>query len=89
MKRPGPLVEFRPAPAGSPGFSGRADRDEINTNIAFTVRELNERVPIIDKADSPYSDDILRMAGSSKVLQIYDILGRSLAALGTPVVPDV
>ncbi|HOG07885.1 MAG: NAD-binding protein [Syntrophales bacterium] len=57
-----------------------ADRDEINTNIAFTVRELNERVPIIATADSPYSDDILRMAGSSKVLQIYDILGRSLAA---------
>lgn len=55
-------------------------RDEINTNIAFTVRELNERVPIIATADSPYSEDILEMAGSSKVLQIYDILGRSLAA---------
>jgi Trk K+ transport system NAD-binding subunit len=57
-----------------------ADRDEINTNIAFTVRELSDRVPIIATADSPYSDDILQMAGSTKVLQIYDILGRSLAA---------
>ncbi|MCL2670107.1 MAG: NAD-binding protein, partial [Syntrophaceae bacterium] len=55
-------------------------RDEINTNIALTVRELSEKVPIIATADSPYSVDILKMAGSSKVLQIYNILGRSLAA---------
>ena len=38
--------------------------DETNTNIAFTVRELNETVPIITTADSPHSVDILRMAGS-------------------------
>ena len=56
------------------------DRDEINTNITFTVRELCEQVPIVTTADSPYSEDILLMAGSTKVLQIYDILGRSLAA---------
>jgi Trk K+ transport system NAD-binding subunit len=56
------------------------DRDEINTNITFTVRELSERVPIITTADSPYSVDVLEMAGSTKVLQIYDMLGRSLAA---------
>jgi Trk K+ transport system NAD-binding subunit len=56
------------------------DRDEINTNIAFTVRELSEQVPIITTADSPYSEDILKMAGSTKVLQLYDLLGRSLAA---------
>lgn len=56
------------------------NRDEINTNIAFTIRELSERVPILTTADSPYSIDILEMAGSTKVLQIYDILGRSLAS---------
>lgn len=55
-------------------------RDEINTNITFTVRELSEQVPIITTADSPYSEDILQMAGSTKVLQLYNILGRSLAA---------
>lgn len=54
--------------------------DEINTNIAFTVRELNERVPIITTAESPYSEDILLMAGSTRVLQINEMLGRSLAA---------
>ncbi len=56
------------------------DRDEINTNITFTVREQCEEVPIITTADSPYSVDILQMAGSTKVLQIYNMLGRSLAA---------
>jgi Trk K+ transport system NAD-binding subunit len=56
------------------------NRDEINTNIAFTVRELSDRVPIITTADSPYSEDILQMAGSNRVLQLHDVLGRSLAA---------
>jgi len=54
-------------------------RDEINTNIAFTVRELNENVPIITTADSPHSEDILQMAGSTRVLKLHDMLGRSLA----------
>jgi Trk K+ transport system NAD-binding subunit len=53
--------------------------DEINTNIAFTVRELNETVPIITTADSPHSVDILSMAGSSKVVELPDLLGRSFA----------
>ena len=54
--------------------------DEINTNIAFTVRELNEDIQIFTTADSPHSVDILEMAGSSRVFQIYDMLGRTLAA---------
>ncbi len=55
------------------------NRDEVNTNIAFTVRELNENIPVITTADSPHSVDILLMAGSSKVIELPDILGRSLA----------
>jgi len=55
------------------------NRDEINTNVAFTVRELSDTVPIITTANSPFSVDILQMAGSTRVLQFYDILGRSLA----------
>ncbi len=55
-------------------------RDEINTNIAFTVREVTETVPIITTADSPHSEDILQVAGSTRVLMLYDMLGSSLAA---------
>lgn len=53
--------------------------DQVNTNIAFTVREGNDHVPIITTAESPHSVDILEMAGSSRVLQLYDVLGNSLA----------
>jgi Trk K+ transport system NAD-binding subunit len=56
------------------------NRDEINTNIAFTAREQSERVPIITTADLPYSEDILTMAGSTKVLKPFETLGHSLAA---------
>lgn len=55
--------------------------DQVNTNIAFTVREMSERVPIFVTADSPHSVDILSMAGSSHVLLLYDMLGKSLANL--------
>lgn len=56
-----------------------AGTDEMNTNIAFTVREISESVPIITTADSIDSVDILSMAGSTLVIQIADMLGRSLA----------
>jgi len=54
-------------------------RDEVNVNIALTVRELNENIPILTTADSVNSVDILQLAGSTRTLQIYEILGRSLA----------
>jgi voltage-gated potassium channel len=53
--------------------------DELNTNIVYTVRELSPTVPIISIADSPDSVDILKLAGSSQVLQLADMLGRALA----------
>lgn len=53
--------------------------DEMNTNIAFTVRELNETVSIVTTADSANSVDILTMAGSTKVVEVADLLGRSFA----------
>lgn len=55
------------------------NRDEINTNIAFTVRELSESVRIVTTAESEHSVDILELAGSSRVLQLFEMLGRSLA----------
>ena len=71
---------YRRMRAGKAALIIATNRDEINTNIAFTVRELSEKVPIITTADSPYSEDILQMAGSNRVLQLHDVLGRSLAA---------
>lgn len=53
--------------------------DFVNTNIAFTVRELDEDVPIVGFARDPDSVDVLQLAGSSHVIQLTAVLGRSLA----------
>lgn len=53
--------------------------DVINTNVAFTVRGLCARVPIVVTANSADAVDILNLAGSSKVIQLADIMGQALA----------
>jgi voltage-gated potassium channel len=53
--------------------------DFANTNIAFTVRELSETIPIITTSNSAASVDILELAGSTHVLQLGEMMGQSLA----------
>ncbi len=53
--------------------------DYMNTNIAFTVRELDGDVPIITFARSEDSFDVLELAGSTHVLKLTEMLGQSLA----------
>jgi voltage-gated potassium channel len=53
--------------------------DYENTNIAFTVREVAPHVPIVSVARATDSVDILELAGSSHVLHLPEMLGRSLA----------
>jgi Trk K+ transport system NAD-binding subunit len=53
--------------------------DAVNTNVAFTVRELHQKVPIVSFARDPASVDVLELAGSTHVLQLPEMLGRSLA----------
>lgn len=53
--------------------------DMMNTNIAFTVREISQTVPIAANADFDESVDILELAGSTHVFQFTKMLGQSLA----------
>jgi Trk K+ transport system NAD-binding subunit len=53
--------------------------DMMNTNIAFTVREIYPDVTIAANADSEDSVDILELAGSTHVFQFMTMLGQSLA----------
>jgi len=53
--------------------------DMMNTNIAFTVREVSSNVPILANADLVDSVDILQLAGSTHVLQFMNMMGQSLA----------
>ena len=54
--------------------------DQINTNIAFTVREIAPNVDIVASANSPASVDILEIAGANRVVQLGEVLGASMAA---------
>ncbi|WP_205501495.1 potassium channel family protein [Rufibacter psychrotolerans] len=53
--------------------------DVINTNIAFTVREISSQVPIISTCNFAASVDILELAGSNHVLQLGEMMGVFLA----------
>ena len=53
--------------------------DQVNTNVAFTVREVTETVPIIATANAAASVDILELAGVSHVLQLGKMMGQALA----------
>lgn len=59
--------------------------DMMNTNIAFTVREISQKVPIVANADLDDSVDILELSGCTYVFQFTKMLGQSLArrVLGT------
>ena len=53
--------------------------DFENTNIAFTVREVAAAVPLVSIVRTSTSVEILELAGSSHVLHVPEMLGRSLA----------
>jgi voltage-gated potassium channel len=53
--------------------------DTTNTNVAFTVQEITESVPIVATADRTASVDILEMAGCDLVLQLGEMLGTDMA----------
>ena len=53
--------------------------DQVNTNVAVTVRSVDEDVAIVAIADTPASVDILELAGCTRVLQLAEMLGESLA----------
>jgi voltage-gated potassium channel len=55
------------------------DNDFVNTNVAFTVREMDEHVPVVVFARDPASVDVLQLAGASHVIELAEMLGQSLA----------
>ena len=54
--------------------------DQINTNIAFTVREIAPGVEIVASANAPAAVDILEIAGADHIVQLGEILGSAMAA---------
>ncbi len=63
--------------------------DQINTSVAFTVREVSRKVPIVASANNENSLDILEFPGNIHVFQFAKMLGHALGkrtfGLGRPV----
>ncbi|HLU08390.1 MAG TPA: NAD-binding protein [Oceanobacillus sp.] len=53
--------------------------DQVNANVAATIREITEKVPIIVTANHAASVDILELAGCTHVLQLGEMMGQALA----------
>lgn len=70
---------YRRVAAGKARLVASTANDILNTNVAYTVREISETVPILTTASFAASVDILQLAGSNHVLQLSEMLGRALA----------
>ena len=53
--------------------------DIINTNAAFTARELSESLLIVATASTASSRDVLELAGATMVLRLEEMMGSALA----------
>ena len=54
------------------------DNERVNTNVAFTIRELTESVPVVSFTNIDEAVDILKLAGSNLVLNLSEMMGQSL-----------
>jgi voltage-gated potassium channel len=53
--------------------------DMENTNVAFTARSVSSNTVIVATCESPASEDILKLAGCNRVLQLSEMMGQGLA----------
>jgi voltage-gated potassium channel len=65
--------------ASSAALVAATHTDVMNTNIAFTVREVAPNTPIIASCTDAGSVDNLELAGCNFVLQMSEILGKAMA----------
>lgn len=70
---------YRQARVNQALFVAATGNDQTNTNVAFTVREISDSVPMIAVANRHASVDILELAGCSHVLELGKLMGQVLA----------
>ncbi|MCH7400926.1 potassium channel family protein [Belliella kenyensis] len=70
---------YHAARVGKAALVATTESDVLNTNVAFTVREISKEVPIITTCSFAHSDDILKLAGSNHVLHLGEIMGLFLS----------
>jgi voltage-gated potassium channel len=70
---------YRAARVDAAALVATTHGDTTNTNVVFTVREINADVPIAATASSSASVDILELAGCDTVLEMGELLGHAMA----------
>ena len=70
---------YRQVQAAQAALVATTASDQLNTNVAFTVREVTEAVSITATANAAASVDILELAGANSVLQLGKMMGQALA----------
>jgi Trk K+ transport system NAD-binding subunit len=53
--------------------------DIVNTTVAFTVRGITQKTPVVATAREEASVEILKLAGCSRVLSLMDLMAEALA----------
>ncbi|WP_217988322.1 potassium channel family protein [Aliifodinibius salipaludis] len=53
--------------------------DMVNSNISNTVREFDDKVTIVTTANSADFVDLLKMAGADHVIQLGEMMGKTLS----------
>jgi voltage-gated potassium channel len=74
----GPLEDpetYKKARVSKAALVATTESDVVNTNVAFTVRGIDKKVPIIATCNSEFSLDILKLAGANHVLQLGEVMG--------------
>ena len=76
---------YRRARVHAASLVASTQADTSNTNVAFTVRQVDSEVTIAVTAEKQASVDVLELAGADHVIQLAPTLGRELAqrVLGT------
>jgi len=70
---------YRAARLDQAGLLAATGSDMRNSNAVFTARNVAPEVSILSTADRSISVDVLQLAGSTRVLQLSTVMGRSLA----------
>ncbi|MEZ5319007.1 MAG: NAD-binding protein [Vicinamibacterales bacterium] len=70
---------YRRARVGAASLVAATLSDTANANVVLTVREVSETVPIVATAAWESSAAMLERAGCQQVVQLGDLLGRSMA----------
>lgn len=70
---------YRRAGAERAALVATLDTELVNTNVAFTVREVAETVPLFATARSDTAEEVMRRAGNTQVLRLGRMLGMGMA----------